>query len=149
MKKCLILLGLLLLSGLFTMGTDSIDGDFEKILHKHLSALRAKDYQKFSETLATHKLTLVLPNGKMSKTSKEFLDMHREWFKETGWSMSHEIISTSFSGNLGFALTRSEYREKERDGEPYLNVMYVSRVFEKIDGKWLMVYDQATSIKEP
>lgn len=127
---------------------DTVDPSLKMALEKHLSALRSKDLKSFSETLSPDKLTLVLPNGKLIKTPREFVEMHREWFGEAGWSMTHKVHSISQNGNMGFALVKSEYREEERDGKPYLNTMYVSRIFEKVNGKWLLVYDQATAIKD-
>ncbi len=45
------------------------------------------------------------------------------------------------------AVTEIVYREPEREGKPYFNRMIVSYDLEKIDGKWYIIKDHASSIE--
>ena len=48
---------------------------------------------------------------------------------------------------MGMAVTEIVYRETEREGKPYFNRMIVSYDLEKIDGKWYIIKDHASSIE--
>ena len=122
---------------------------FEQTLDKHLKAINAHDYTALAETLPKKgALTLISPEGEISKTAEAFKTMHEGWFKTPGWTMDLEIMEKRQEGNLGFALVLYDYREKERDGKPYRNRLFVSLVFAKQDGQWVLVFDQATAAKK-
>jgi len=121
---------------------------FGSALETHLAALRARDFAAFDETLPERgKLTLILPDGKRSESAEEFRSLHREWFQQGGWTMTHEILEKRQTGDLGFALVKADYREAEREGKPYRNQMYINMVFEMQGDKWVLVFDQCTAIQ--
>ena len=127
----------------------AVDPAFSATLSRHLKALRDKDYETFAATLPdAGPFSLVLPDGSRLETAEAFKAMHREWFATPGWTMTHEVLHVHQSGDMAFALVKAVYREAERDGKPYRNTLYVSRVFFREQGRWLMRYDQATSAEK-
>ena len=69
-------------------------------------------------------------NGKLVRSTREFLEAHRGWFAMDNWS-------------LGTAVLRLDY------GEPpsVRSESYLTLVFERRDGQWLRVQDQNTPIQ--
>ena len=93
-------------------------------------------------------MRLLLPQTKMIVSVDSFIQYHVDWFAiDNGWTFETEIIETKVGDKLGMALTEIIYREPERNGLPYFNRMYVSYVLEKIDDKWYIIKDHASSIE--
>ena len=93
-------------------------------------------------------MELILPQSKITYTSKEFLDMHKEWFQDTTWTFETKILNSKVDGNLGIATVEILYKEPDRNGKPYFNRMAVGYVLEKEDGKWYVIKDQACSLEK-
>jgi len=117
------------------------------LLDKHLNAVSERNYDVLSSTLAPHnKMQLILPSQKMTTTVQEFLDFHKEWFVDTTWTIESKIIDMTVKDKLAIAVTEQLYKEPERNGKPYYNKMQVSYALQKIDEKWYVIRDHASSI---
>ena len=78
-----------------------------------------------------------------------FMNYHSEWFGiPAKWTFETEILNTEIKEDLGIAITQIIYREPERNGEPYFNRMIVSYALEKINGKWYIIKDHASSVEK-
>ncbi|MCB0496931.1 MAG: nuclear transport factor 2 family protein [Cyclobacteriaceae bacterium] len=123
--------------------------EFLKTLQIHLDAVSNKEYNTLEKTLSpSGKMELILPQSKITYTSKEFLDMHKEWFQDTTWTFETKILNSKVDGNLGIATVEILYKEPDRNGKPYFNRMAVGYVLEKEDGKWYVIKDQACSLEK-
>ena len=127
--------------------SDSIS--FVQLLHKHLNAVSNKDLATLSTTFSPKgDMQLILPQSEITSTSKEFLDMHEEWFADTPWTFTPTILRTDIGQDYGSAIVETMYREPERNGKPYFNRMIVTYLLRKEGGQWFVIQDHASSIEK-
>jgi len=120
---------------------------FTEVLQNHLTAVSEKNIEKLIATLPPDSNFLfILPNSSPTKSSKDFIEFHAEWFKDTSWTFETKIIATNIEEKMGIALVEVMYKEPERNGRPYFNKMSVSYALKKIDEKWYVIKDHASSI---
>jgi hypothetical protein len=120
---------------------------FRETLDRHLLAIRGRDLAGLIETLPQGELTLITSDGRLVRTAGEFIEMHRGWFAETTWTLDAEIVSLTESPEIGVVVLRLDYRDNP-PGRPALRqASYLSLVFARRDGRWVMIQDQNTPIK--
>lgn len=116
---------------------------FREALGRHLLAIENRDLRALAETVAPGEIVLVTAEGKLVERSDEFLKMHRDWFATDGWTLEAKPVQLFENDSLGVAVLHLDYREPPATrSESYLTL-----VFERRDGKWLMVQDQNTPIR--
>ena len=120
---------------------------FRETLERHLRAIGERDLPALIETLSAHELTLITSDGRLVRTTAEFIDMHRGWFAETTWSLEAEVVSLYESPELGVAMLRLDYRDEKPGQTPIREESYLSLVFALREGRWVMVQDQNTPIR--
>jgi len=76
------------------------------------------------------------------------MDGHEGWFEEKDWTIDMNIIYTDNSDNYGIALVESKFNDPDRNGKPYFHNMIVSYALKKVDGKWLVVKDHASTVEK-
>jgi predicted metal-dependent hydrolase len=120
---------------------------FTDLLQTHLNAVSEKNIEKLITTLPPDSNFLfILPNSSPTKSSKDFIQFHKEWFKDTLWTFETKILEANVGEIMGIALVEAFYKEPERNGKPYFNKMSVSYALKKIEGKWYVIKDHASSI---
>lgn len=116
---------------------------FGETLERHLRAIQERDLEALAATVAPDELVLIMADGKLARTTREFLDAHRGWFAMKSWTLDAQPVKTFESADLAVAVLRLDYREPPATrSESYLTL-----VFERRDGQWLMVQDQNTPIR--
>ena len=121
--------------------------DFDCTLKRHLDALQAKDFDAFEATLTKGKrLSFILPNGQYIASAQEYKRMLKDWFAKGGWTLSYEVIAVEKSADMGNALLKVDYREADRNGQPYQLDHYLSLLFKRDNDAWYLVHDQNTRI---
>ncbi len=116
---------------------------FREALGRHLLAIETRDLDTLATTVAPDELVLVTAEGRLVKRTEEFLAMHRDWFADHGWTLEAKPVHVFESDGLGVAVLHLDYRAPPSTrSESYLTL-----VFERRDGKWLMVQDQNTPIR--
>ena len=116
---------------------------FRDTLARHLRAIQDRDLEALAQTVAPERMVLIMADGRLARSTREFLEAHRGWFSMPGWTLNTEEVETFESGDLAVAVLRLDYREPpEVQSESYLTL-----VFERRGGEWLMVQDQNTPIK--
>ena len=115
--------------------------DFRETLGRHLLAIETRDLATLAATIADP-LILIMADGQLKRSKREFVDAHRGWFAMTNWTLQAKPVEIYEGGSLGVAVLHLDYREGEKQSQSYLTL-----VFEKRDGEWLMVQDQNTPIK--
>ena len=149
MKNFIIALILLLLISSCSNHKNNGNNSFIKTVQVHLDSISNKDIEQMKSTLpTTGEFYLTLPNGVITKTVKEFVEGQTDWFKSKGWSFETEIIKQDHGAEFGFALVIADYHEKNRGGKPYHHKMFISYALKKINNKWLVVKDHASTIKK-
>ncbi|MEZ5044963.1 MAG: nuclear transport factor 2 family protein [Saprospiraceae bacterium] len=122
---------------------------FREALQVHLNAVNEKDLTTLDGTMSEAQgMYLILPQTEPTTTKKAFMDMHEEWFEDTSWTFETKILDTEIAENLGIAIVDVMYKEPERNGKPYFNHMIVSYALKKIEGKWYIIKDHASSIEK-
>lgn len=123
--------------------------EFKETLQRHLDAVSNRDIETLKSTLHPNdKIYLMLPNDSIKTKSKEFIDFHVEWFKATNWTFETKILYTEIGENSGLGVVEATYKEAERNGKPYFNRMCVSYTLEKVEKKWYIIADHASTIEK-
>jgi ketosteroid isomerase-like protein len=117
--------------------------NFRDTLARHLQAIRTRNLDQLSDTVAQDGLVLIMADGKLVRTTQEFLEAHRGWFAQDNWTLDAEEIEILESGELAVAVLRLDYREPPA----VRSESFLTLVFQRRGGKWLMVQDQNTPIK--
>ena len=115
--------------------------NFRETLGRHLLAIETRDLDTLAATVADP-LILVMADGQMRRSKDEFVEAHRGWFAMTNWRLSAKPVEIYENAGLGVAVLHLDYREDAKRSESYLTL-----VFEKRGGEWLMVQDQNTPIR--
>lgn len=135
-----------------TFSEETNTKEFTASLQEHLDAMTNKNIEIVEATVPkpTETMHLILPDGTEMKTAKEFIEMHREWFKDTisNWKLTFNIKYAHTNKDMGYALVEALLKEPNRNGKPYFHKMHVSYVLEKTDNKWLVIKDHASSIEK-
>ena len=118
---------------------------FREALGRHLLAIEKRDLQGLADTVAQDGVTLITAEGRLVHETAEFLDLHRGWFAMDNWTLEAKPVSFYESGELGVAVMHLDYREGQDPRKRVLS--YLTLVFERRDGRWLMVEDQNTPVR--
>ncbi len=115
---------------------------------KHLQAIQSRDLPGLESTLTSgEQLDLFLPSGVHLATRQAYLELHREWFADPGWSWSCTPVTQVVSDDLAVVTVRSR-SETARDDQPPVEVSetWVTLTFRRETGRWALVHDQNTRI---
>jgi uncharacterized protein (TIGR02246 family) len=114
-------------------------------LQRHLEAIQKRDLDALADTIADP-LVVIASDGKLLRTAADFLKAHRDWFGMPHWSLHATPVEIQESAGMGYAVLHLLYCE-DAPGKPALREQsHLTLIFEKRDGRWLMVLDQNTPI---
>lgn len=119
---------------------------FEETLQRHLRAIRDRDLDGLVDTVAPEELVLVSAAGDVSTETRKFIDLHREWFESSTWSLESEILHLRERGPFGTCLIGLHYRDIDNAGDVIQQDSILSLMFERIGDRWLLVQDQNTPV---
>ena len=105
--------------------------NFRETLAKHLRAIQERDLQALADTVAPERLVLIMADGKLVQSTREFLEAHRGWFAMANWTLHTEAIEMYEAAELGVAVLRLDYREPPN----VRSESYLTLVFQRRDGK--------------
>lgn len=120
---------------------------FRETLDKHLRAIRERDLSALIETLPDRTLTLIMSDGRMVLSVQGFVDLHRDWFAQTTWSLDTKVVTSEETAQMGYATIHLDYRDESPGGGHTRQASYLTLIFALRDGKWAMILDQNTPIK--
>lgn len=123
------------------------EAPFQIVLDRHLDAIHRHDLEALIPTLTTSdSLTLIFPDGTLIETREAFLDIHREWFADTTWTMIFEPVAVQDGEDIALAVVMWTLRDDSpRSGRQAL----LSLGFRVEDGAWRLFHDQNTSLPLP
>jgi ketosteroid isomerase-like protein len=118
---------------------------FRAALDEHLSALQARDAERFAATLGDD-VVVVDGAGAVTRGTAGVLRAHAEWFASPDpWTFDYELVFARESADAGLALIDVTYRHTPRS-EP--SRFLLSLVFERgAEGGFKFVYDQNTPLR--
>src|SRR4051812_19970521 len=97
---------------------------FRETLDRHLGAIRGRDLPGLIETLPAGELSLITSDGRLVRTTAEFVEMHRGWFAQSSWSLDAVVVSLVESPEIGVALLRLDYRDNAPGRPPLREASY-------------------------
>lgn len=122
---------------------------FAGVLSKHLDAITHKDLAGIEATVGDSVL-LIFPDGSELKSKAKFVDMHKDWFKDSLWTMSPKILNTKETATLAYANVKYEYTIRKPDGSiASVWPTFLLLIFEKQKDGWKLIHDQNTKITAP
>ena len=146
MKTAPLAFALSLAAATSALAAPIADKDLAAVLDAHVKAVQSRDLTALEKTITTgDALDLILPNGKRMTTRAEYLDLHRDWFKETNWTWTLDPLTVTTANDMAIVTARTHY--EERDGtKTTWSENYLSLAFRKEAGGWRLVHDQNTRI---
>jgi uncharacterized protein (TIGR02246 family) len=124
-----------------------MNASFREALGRHLLAIEEKDIDALADTVAPDGVLLVMSDGKLVRSTEEFLEAHRSWFAMKHWRLEVKPVQIYESSELGVALLHLEYRETAPGKPPVRQESMLTLVFRNRGGKWVMYQDQNTPLK--
>ena len=119
----------------------------DNTIKKHFNSIQNRDLDKLLETIDKNSVTLILPNGKYSKTYAEYKKVNSEWFLDNDWKIEYEIIEKNVTEEMGIILTKITYFDKDENGKDYSFQYFLNLIFKLNQNEWKLVFDQNTIIK--
>jgi ketosteroid isomerase-like protein len=120
---------------------------FRETLDKHLRAITRRDLTALAETLSDGPIVLITSDGRLVRSPAEFLDMHKGWFASQTWRLGHEEVSVTEAPDLGIAVLRLDYQDEPAGQAPVREASYLTLVFARRGGVWVMIQDQNTPVR--
>lgn len=124
-----------------------MNSGFREALGRHLLAIEDRDLKALAGTVAPDGVLLVMSDGRLTRSTEEFLEAHRGWFEMKHWRLEVKPVQIYESGDLGVALLHLEYREMPPGKPATRQESMLTLVFRNMGGKWLMFQDQNTPVK--
>jgi len=120
--------------------------DFKICLSMHLKAIERKMIRAIDATVSDS-VVLIFPDGEVMKSKQKFMDFHKEWFADSTWRMTFNILKTVEKDDLGYAFVKYRSTRTNKDGSPESNSeSYLLLIFEKQKDVWKLIHDQNTSV---
>jgi uncharacterized protein (TIGR02246 family) len=124
-----------------------VKNSFREALGAHLLAIEERDLDALADTVADDEILLVMSDGRLARSKKEFLEAHRGWFAMKNWRLEVKPVQIIDTPALGVALFQLEYRETPPGKPPTRQESVLTLVFQQRNGKWVMVLDQNTPVR--
>lgn len=124
-----------------------MQNSFREALGRHLLAIEERDLDALADTVDDDEILLVMSDGKLVRSKKEFLEAHRGWFAMKNWRLEVKPVQIIDGAALGVALFQLEYRETPPGKAPTRQASMLTLVFQLRNGKWVMVLDQNTPVR--
>jgi uncharacterized protein (TIGR02246 family) len=125
----------------------AVNHGFREALGRHLLAIEERDLDALAATVAEKDLLLIMSDGKLVRSTQEFIEAHRGWFAMKHWRLEVKPVHIYDTDRLGVAVLHLEYRETPPGKPPTRQESLLTLVFQQQNGKWVMVQDQNTPIK--
>ena len=122
---------------------------FRETLDKHLTAIQNRDLDALIATLPDDELVLVMSDGKVVRTVRDFVDAHRGWFAMPDWELTTDPIHILESADIGVAVLRLDYSDLKPDHSRFHEHSVLTLIFARRNDRWVMVHDQNTPVREP
>jgi uncharacterized protein (TIGR02246 family) len=124
-----------------------VKNSFREALGRHLLAIEERDLDALADTVDDEEILLVMSDGKLVRSKKEFLEAHRGWFAMKNWRLEVKPVQIIDGPALGVALLQLDYRETPPGKPPTRQESLLTLVFQLRNGKWVMVLDQNTPVR--
>ena len=118
---------------------------FDAALRAHLESVQARDLAAFEATITREpRMTLIFPDGRALRTRREVLELHRDWFASTTWTLEARLEELTESDSLGLAVIHLTYRDEPPGGDRVVERSMLTLGFARQGDRWVMIHDQNT-----
>src|SRR5436305_1300449 len=114
---------------------------FRETLDKHLRAIQSRALSSLAETLPEDRLTLIMSDGRLVQTAREFLRLHEGWFQQTTWSLLADLVEFTETPEMGVAVLRLDYSDDPPDQPAVRETSLLTLIFAHRDGRWVLTHD--------
>ena len=83
-----------------------------------------------------------MADGRMVRSVREFVELHRDWFASSTWKLDAEPVHTIETPDLGIAVLYLNYRDTPEDAHPIHESSLLTLVFARRGQRWVMAQDQ-------
>jgi ketosteroid isomerase-like protein len=128
--------------------TAAMSPDLRATFTAHADAVARRDLAALERTLtATPDLTLIFPNGRRTDTRAAFIDFHRQWFADAGWTMRFDPVSVRETADTAIILVRTHFETTAEDGKVSWSESWLTLTFVREPQGWALAHDQNTRIR--
>jgi ketosteroid isomerase-like protein len=118
---------------------------FDETVQALFEGIKSRDVEKLLSTISIdEEVSLILPNGAYFNGRSAFINLHTAWFADPDWQMNVKVLRTIETPEMGYAMILADYSDITLADQPYEKQHYLSLVFIKKEGEWLLVHDQNT-----
>jgi len=116
---------------------------FNETVKLHFKAIDERDLDAYAQFLhPSLNCIVILADGSVVEGYDNIINIHREWFKDLSWRMDIKTVDIfTVDDIVGYALLDVIYSSPDFNRHRYLSLM-----FQKFEGKWILVRDQNTPI---
>lgn len=119
--------------------------EFKRTAENFLKSINDKDFKSLREFLPkSGPIVGIMCDGSILDTVEEYIEFHEEWFEDTQWSISHDIVFLEESSEMAYAVAESDYFDKDEDGEPYSMSLITTCIMRLVEGQWVVTLFQQT-----
>ena len=119
--------------------------NFDETVQALFEGIKSRDVEKLLSTISIdEEVCLILPNGAFFKGRSAFINLHTAWFADPDWQMDVKVLRTIETPEMGYAMILADYSDVTLADQPYERQHYLSLVFTKKEGHWILVHDQNT-----
>lgn len=118
--------------------------DLGVALQKHFDAIANRDIEAFKAHLTrSETLYTIVQNGYAFTTPGETIEIHKQWFKDPGWTWNATVVHKVVGEDVAMALVKYDYQPKA-DVAPFST--WLTYVFRLEEGQWRIVHDHNTAL---
>jgi ketosteroid isomerase-like protein len=137
----------ILLLWMMAMGAVFAENNPQAAYEQYVQSVKKRNLESFAAALASGgEFYCINSRGKRTESRQEYLDEHRQWFKETNWDIDFESPLIVQRGGTAYTMAVFHYRETEPDGKVSQLDAYFTLILVKEEGEWKAVADVITPI---
>jgi ketosteroid isomerase-like protein len=126
--------------------SQAVEPSIDAAFAAHVKAVQSRDLAALARTISdAEQLILILPNGKLTRTRREYLDFHKEFFASKSWSIRFDPVAATVGSEFAVLTTKSLYEDLQ-NGNPVRTRSWVTFIFRKEAGEWRLIHDQNTRV---
>jgi uncharacterized protein (TIGR02246 family) len=123
-----------------------MDMTFQQMVEAYLDAIKNRDLRQLLTVITFDEdIDMILFNGTHFKGRELAANLHSAWFSDPDWKLEAQVVRTVETPELAYAFILADYSDEKLRDTPYQAHQYVTLVFRKRNGRWLLTHDQTTA----
>ena len=135
---------------IIAMGAAFAENTPQAAYELYVQSVKRQDFEGFAASLTSGEcFHYINSKGKRTDSRQEYLDEHRQWFKENNWEIDYESPIIIQHSDTAYAMAVFHYRERQPDGKVDRLDAYFTLIMVREEKEWKAVADIITPIKSP